>query len=176
MTLQKARHFFCAHVFSFRLCNTTRHERCSWVSFRLTALCQRLVHLLCWSDPPPLTFTVFAARDRPDHERPRRGGGRPAPDPSHPAPSPTCFRHQSTLRKQHPQDQPLDGQQRDGQSGGRVPLQEVRQVSHRENVLPRVTGGASVWSTTQILSGKFCERSCPFGTRISKQKQVSGGV
>ncbi len=81
----------------------------------------------------PLTFyCVCAARDRPDHERP---GGRwegPAAVPGHPPSSPTPSRLQIAQRRQRTPDQPFNGQQRLSRSGGRVPLQEMWQVSDQK--------------------------------------------
>lgn len=77
----------------------------------------------------PLTFTVCAAWDRADHERPGGRGEGPAAVPGHPT---TPSQHQNALRRQRAQDQPFNGQQRRSWSGGRVPLQEMWQVSDQK--------------------------------------------
>lgn len=114
-----------------------------------------------------VSVCVCAAWDRPDHERPGGRGEGPAAAavPSHPRPTSTSSQLQITLRQQRTPAEPFNGRQGPSRrSGGRVPLQEVRQVSDIDSLThscPDVTCRACAGST---------------GVWISKQRQVSCGV
>lgn len=125
------------HMFTYRqiwacLSNTILQKFCSFSSFRLIIFSHACSQWLCGAFmlTTTLSFNVSAAWHRPDHERQGGCGKGPASITGHSSTSSSPSELQTTLREQRTPGKPFNGQQRLRRSGGRVPLQEMRQVSH----------------------------------------------
>lgn len=79
-----------------------------------------------------LSFIGCAAWDRSDYERPGRHWEGAVAVPGYSPPSPATSQLQTALRKQRPQDDSFDRQQRPSWSGGGISLQEMWQVSDQK--------------------------------------------
>lgn len=114
-------------------CNTVLHKMCSYSRFRFIIFSISCSQSLCgafmWTTT--LCVIVCAAWDRPDHERPGGCGKGPAAIRGHSPASSSPSQLQTALRQQRTPGKPFNRQQRLSQSRGRVPLQEMRQVSHQ---------------------------------------------